>query len=44
MIEIGYIDLIEKKHGKDPKTHTRANGAPIDCIFITANFKILRGD
>ena len=43
MIDLGLINLIGKKHGKGPRTHTRSKDAPIDCIFGTADFKILRG-
>ena len=44
MNDLRLADLIGKKHGKNPRNHTRSKDSPIDCIFDTANFRILRGD
>ena len=43
MLDLSLIDLIEKRHGTCPRTHTRSNNIPIDCCFGSPNLSISKG-
>ena len=43
MATIGLIDLIEHRHGKCPTTHTRSSETPLDVIYGSPIFKIMKG-
>ena len=43
MLDLGLVDIFDKKHGRGSKIYNRSKDDPIDCIFGSTILKISKG-